>query len=202
MNNVFAICGDSGSGKTTLSKYIISKMKNIMIFDCDRYHKWERGNWNWKYYTHLNPYANHINQMILDVEDLKNNKAISQIEYDHHTGKFTDKVLIEPCKNIIICGLHSFYIKANVKIFIDIEKNLKYLWKINRDFKERKYSIDDIIKNIKKREIEYNNYIYPQINQADIIISYYWDNELKTKINIINHNNDELERIICELQTN
>ena len=57
-----AICGDSGAGKTTLS-YIIQDIlpfDNSLLFETDRYHKWERGSENYKKYTHLHPEANHL----------------------------------------------------------------------------------------------------------------------------------------------
>ena len=186
MNNIIAICGDSGSGKTTLAKELSLKIKNSMIFECDRYHKWERNNWNWKYYTHLNPSANNIDIMIEDLEKLKNNESISQIKYDHSSGNFTENQIITPCKNIFVCGLHSFYIKSDINIYIDVEENLKYVWKINRDFKNRGYTIEEILKNIERRKSEYNNYVYPEINKSDILISYSWEKKLKKNIKIIN----------------
>jgi phosphoribulokinase len=174
MNNVIAICGDSGSGKTTLAFKLLSHLEESMVLECDRYHKWERNDYHWKYYTPLHPLANHLELMISDVEQLRVGKEIFQRDYDHALGTFTEGQTIEPEKTIIVSGLHSLCIAADVKIFIDTEKNLKYLWKLERDFKHRGYQIDDIMAKIKSREVEFQNHILPQKKMANIVITYSW----------------------------
>ena len=90
--NIIAINGDSGSGKTTLSKILnLLFEKEACILETDRYHKWERGNENYQKYTHLNPYANHLERMIEDVFQYKIGQDIFQVDYDHSMGNFTQK---------------------------------------------------------------------------------------------------------------
>jgi len=84
--NVFALCGDSGSGKTTLANILKKYFDNAFAMECDRYHRWERGDEKWKAYTHLNPEANFITKMNKDIFDLKIGKEIYQVNYDHSTG--------------------------------------------------------------------------------------------------------------------
>ena len=50
-----------------------------------------------------------------------------------------------------------------------------------RDFKERGYDVDDIIKKVKDRQIEFNNHIL-QKYKSDIIVKYYWDKQIKNKL--------------------
>ena len=154
--NVFAICGDSGSGKSTLSTLLKNIFSNSFTLECDRYHKWERSNKKWEEVTHLNPDANYISKMNEDIFNLKIGRNIFQVDYDHHTGKFTEKQLINPSDNLIVCGLHSLYgdndSVYNLKIYMDTDNNLKKKWKINRDVKERGYSIEKVLDSIKKRE--------------------------------------------------
>ena len=174
--NTVAITGDSGSGKTTISKIINNLFANSFVLECDRYHKWERNDDNWKSYTHLNPDANYITKMCNDVFDLKLGKKVYQIDYDHTSGKFTDKNTIDPCENIIVCGLHCLYMPEhviNLKIYMDTDDNLRFPWKIERDVVKRGYSIDKIYKQIKERENDFYKYIYPQKEKADIIIRFY-----------------------------
>ena len=152
MCNVFAICGDSGSGKTTIGELLKNYFSNSFMLECDRYHKWERGDDNWKSVTHLNPDANYISKMNEDIFDLKIGKSIYQVDYDHHTGRFTEKEKIETSDNIIICGLHSLYSENeklyDLKIFMDTDDNLKYKWKIKRDMSKRGYTFEKIMKQI------------------------------------------------------
>jgi uridine kinase len=176
--NTIAITGDSGSGKTTLSNILKKLFDNSFVLECDRYHKWERGNANWSKMTHLNPEANYITKMNNDVFDLKIGNSIYQIDYDHDTGKFTDKQHIESKDNVIICGLHSLYLKDNIvnlKIYMDVDENIRIPWKIKRDIEKRGYSLDKILKQIEDRKEDFNKYIFPQKEKADIIICFYTD---------------------------
>jgi uridine kinase len=181
--NIFAICGDSGSGKSTLSKYLKDSYIDSFTLECDRYHKWERGDENWSNYTHLNPNANFIQKMKEDVFNLKVGKEIYQVDYDHSTGKFTEKQQIDPSNNLIVCGLHTIYDENinslyDVKIFMDPQKELKYKWKIIRDVKERGYDIKKVLESIKKRESDYKNFILPQKENADIVVNFFSKNKI------------------------
>ena len=178
--NVIAISGDSGSGKSTLLKYLFKLFGkgNTLTIETDRYHKWERGNVNYNTYTHLNPYANHLEMMSNDVFNLKIGNEIYQIDYDHSTGKFTEKKKLEPNKNIILCGLHTLYNNKlntiiDIKMFMDTDINLLIKWKIKRDVVERKHSIEYILNQVEKRKKDYYSYILNQKDNADIIIQFY-----------------------------
>jgi uridine kinase len=203
--NVIAIAGDSGSGKSTLLKVLtpLFNKDSILTLETDRYHKWERGNENYQTYTHLNPYANHLEKMYEDVYDLKIGNEIYQVDYDHGTGKFTQKEKIESKNNIIICGLHTMYenkIKdiIDIKIFLDTDRELIKKWKIQRDVNERGYSMEKVLKQIEFREKDYEEYISKQKENADIIINFY-EIEDKLECNLIIQNNIIINKILKEL---
>jgi uridine kinase len=188
--NTIAITGDSGSGKTTITKILKNIFQNSFILECDRYHKWERNDDNWKNYTHLNPEANYITKMQNDVFDLKIGKNIYQINYDHKSGKFTDKELIESKENIIVCGLHSLYLPDNIlnlKIYMDTDDNIRIPWKIKRDIVKRGYTIEKIYKQILDRKDDYEKFIKIQKDQSDIIICLYTDTIFNINNFDINH---------------
>ena len=179
--NVFAICGDSGSGKSTLGNLLKKYFKSSFLLECDRYHKWERGDDNWKNLTHLNPDANYIAKMSNDIFDIKIGKTVYQVDYDHKTGKFTEKEEIGNTNNLIVCGLHSLYNDNksiyNLRIFIDTDEKLKTKWKINRDVKERGHSLENVLEQINKRKKDYLSFILPQRENSDIIINLYENEE-------------------------
>jgi uridine kinase len=206
--NLIAISGDSGSGKTTLSKKIL-KMFNeekVLRFETDRYHKWERGDNNYTNYTHLNPYANKLELMTDDVYNLKIGDNIYQVDYDHNTGKFTQKEKIESKDNIIICGLHTLYLEElnkiiDIKIFIDTERELIKEWKLGRDKNERKHTEEHIIKQMESRKEDYYKYISTQKENADLIVNFYKDNDEKLKCNLVINNRrifDSLHKYIIK----
>jgi uridine kinase len=195
--NIIAICGDSSAGKTTLSKIIeeILPQSDRLILETDRYHKWERGDENYKSITHLNPYANHLEKMSEDVYKLKIGENIYSVDYDHNIGKFTPVEKIEATTNIILCGLHTLYLDElkpllDLKIFLDTDRNLSTIWKIKRDLAKRGTSINKLINNMQTREPDYYKYIDTQKQNAEIIIKYFQDNEIDLKTIIENSNFD------------
>lgn len=203
--NVIAIAGDSGSGKSTLLKVLTPLFgeNNILTLETDRYHKWERGNENYQTYTHLNPYANHLEKMYEDVYDLKIGNEIYQVDYDHSSGRFTQKEKIESKNNVIICGLHTMYenkIKdiLDIKIYLDTDRELIKKWKIERDVKERGYSMEKVLKQIEFREKDYEIYISKQKKNADIIINFYEINK-NLECNLIINNHTIINKILKEL---
>jgi uridine kinase len=186
--NIIAIAGDSGSGKTTLLNHLTTLFpNNYLLLETDRYHKWERGNTNYLEFSHLNPKANNLDKMNMDVFNLKIGHEIYAVDYDHSTGKFTQEEKIESKNNIILCGLHTLYNNMNnifnLKIFMDTDRELIKKWKINRDVIERGYNLDKVLKQIEFREKDYEEYIKNQKENADIIIKYYeFSNTLRCEL--------------------
>ena len=202
--NIIAISGDSGSGKTTLSKILnLLFEKEACILETDRYHKWERGDDNYKQYTHLNPYANHLERMSEDVFQYKIGEDVYQVDYNHLNGKFTQKQKITNKKNLVLCGLHTLYQAnmnqlLNLKIYLDTDRELIKKWKIQRDVTERGYSLEKVLKQINNRENDYNKYIIQQKENADIIIQFYEFNK-NIECNLIIQNENVSNKLIKNL---
>jgi uridine kinase len=204
--NIIAIAGDSGSGKSTLLKILtpLFHMDHVLSMETDRYHKWERNDINYQTYTHLHPYANHLEKMYEDIYNLKIGNEIYQVDYDHSNGKFTQKEKITSKKNIFVCGLHTMYDNKihnilDIKIYMDTDRELLKKWKINRDTKERKYNSEKVIQQMKDREKDYFDYIIKQKENADIIIRFYEECGIKTeelKCNVVIQNNRIIHKIV------
>ena len=176
-NLVIAVAGNSGSGKTTFCKFLSRSIKEkSVILECDRYHKWERGDKKWEKFTHLNPVANNLHQMSKDVKSLTRGNTIYQINYDHSNGKFTDKEKIESQDFVIVCGLPSFFHEKEepyfLKIFMDTAEELQVPWKMNRDKKKRGYTYIQVMEEIKRRKKDYDEHVFPQKAMADLSIKF------------------------------
>lgn len=179
---VIGICGDSGTGKSTLQELFsgMFKTNNILCIEGDGDHKWERGNENWKDYTHLDPKANYLYRQAMDIIKLKNGQDVKRVNYDHSTGKFTNSETIHTKKFIIFSGLHTLYLPQlreviDLKIYMEAEEDLRLLWKMNRDSSLRGHSEEEIIQQIRLRYEDAAKFIVPQRDYADIIIHYFID---------------------------
>ena len=174
-----SICGDSGSGKSTVSALLqeILPFDNTLLFETDRYHKWERGSQNYQAHTHLSPEANHLEKMADDAYKLCLGQTVVAVDYDHTTGKFTAPESIEPKPYMVLCGLHTLYKEhlrsiMDLTIYIDTDEGLKRFWKITRDTEHRGKTVEQVLASIEARTPDYCTYILPQREHADIIICY------------------------------
>ena len=177
---VIGISGDSGSGKSTLVgifKNLFGENK-ILALECDGDHKWTRSDENWKTYTHLNPIANYLYRQAGDIEQLKSGKSVLRTEYNHETGAFDEPRKVFPKPYILVTGLHAFYLPQlraleELRIYMDIDENLRRFWKIQRDVKRRGHTLADVMAQIEERMEDFHKYIEPQKKHADLLIRYF-----------------------------
>lgn len=174
------IAGDSGSGKSTLIDVVERCLgrHDLLYIEGDGDHRWERGEKQWKEFTHLNPKANYLYRQATDLKQLRVGNPVKRVEYNHDTGKFTDAKKIKPKRYVILCGLHSLYLPQarkylDLKIYMDVDETLRKFWKIQRDIAHRGYSKEKILEQIEERIPDAEKYIYPQRKYADMSIQYY-----------------------------
>ena len=171
------IAGDSASGKTTFARGIVRLFgeKNVLSISLDNYHKYDREQRKKLGLTPLHPKANDFERIFRDVKALKEGKKILMPIYDHSTGKFREAVEVMPRKIVIVEGLHPFYRKKiaelfDFKIFIDPEAEVRKEWKIKRDVNERGYSLEEVLREMELRKIDYRKYVEPQKRRAEVIV--------------------------------
>tara|TARA_B100000963_G_C22613771_1_gene666240 strand:- start:1286 stop:2473 length:1188 start_codon:yes stop_codon:yes gene_type:complete len=184
---VIGIAGDSGSGKDTLSHAISGVFGNhsITTISGDDYHIWDRHKPMWQVMTHLNPMANNLEAFNRDLLKLTDRKSINARTYNHETGKMSKHIKVASNDFIIASGLHALYLPQlrslyNLKIFLDIDEDLRRSFKIERDVKERGHDLDKVIKSIESRRDDFKKFIYPQKKYAYLILSLQPINLLET----------------------
>jgi uridine kinase len=177
--NTIAISGDSASGKSHLLKLLseIFPYDQRILLETDRYHKYDRYDKEWNSITHLHPNANNLEKMADDLYCLKLGDDVFSVDYDHCTGRFTEPELIHSKPFLLLCGLHTMYSDkirdlTDLKIFMDTPKELKTYWKILRDVSERNHSIEHVLSSIKKRDPDFQTFILPQKEFANLIIRF------------------------------
>jgi phosphoribulokinase len=181
------IAGDSASGKTTFAQGIVRLFgeKNVKTLSLDNYHLYNREERRRLNLTPLNPAANDFVKIQEDIEKLKNGEDIIMPVYSHETGDFESPVVFKPGKIVIVEGLHPFYKKTisdlfDLRVFIDPEYDVRREWKIKRDVEKRGYRIEDVIKEMELRKVDYKKYIEKQKRRAEIIVKIRKDRKVES----------------------
>ena len=96
--------------------------------------------------------------------------------YDHITGRFTKPRRIKFNDVIIVSGLHALLLPAlreryDVRVFLDMDEELRRHYKIRRDVGERGHSVESIERSIERRLPDAVRFINPQRAQADVVFS-------------------------------
>lgn len=214
---VIGIGGDSGAGKSTLMTDIKCLLgSNVTELEGDGDHKWERGDVHWQRFTHLDPKANYIHRQADQLRSLKVGKSIVRMEYDHSTGKFNKSEPIVPHDFIVLSGLHPFYLPKmrkiiDFKIYLDPDPQLRVHWKILRDLDKRGYTKEKVLEQLNKRTLDVTKYIAPQKAFADMVISYFVQDDfdvgdvnaqINVKLKVILDSSIKLENFVHEFASN
>lgn len=176
---VVGIGGDSGSGKNTLAQQLVKLFGagRTVSIEGDDAHKWERGDENWKQYTHLDPKSNRLHGELMQALGLKEGQTIKRSSYNHDTGRFTSANALQAQQNVIYVGLHPFYLSKmrqlfDIKIYLEPDEALRRHWKILRDVQQRGKTKDEVLKQIEQRAADAEKYIRPQRQFADIVFAF------------------------------
>ena len=160
---IIGIAGGSGSGKTFLTKKILRSFKTkCVVIHQDSYYKdlshlgmKERISNNFDH-----PNSIDIKLLIKDVKTLINGKSILQPIYDfsNHTRK-QKYLTITPNPIIIVEGVLIFHFEElanlfSLKIFLDVDPDIRFIRRLKRDVKERRRQVKDICK-------QYLNFVKP-----------------------------------------
>ena len=174
---IIGVGGDSGSGKTTMTEAIKKIIGEDLVssFSMDDYHRYNREERKRRRITPLHPKANKLKLLAEHLSLLKKGKKIMKPVYNHKNGEFDSTVEFKPSPVIIVEGLLPFYIEElrkmiDFKVFVDPAREVKWRWKIRRDVKKRGYKEKEVIKEIRKREPDYKQYIDFQKIYAEMVI--------------------------------
>ena len=175
---VIGIGGDSGSGKDTLANAIkgLFGEHSTTLLSGDNYHLWDRKRPIWKALTHLNPMANNLEQLTKDLRHLIDGRSIHAKHYCHEKGKMSRPVKTKSNDIIISSGLHALYLASlrkcyHLKIFLDTDEELRTWFKTQRDVHKRDQTKENVLSSLEKRKPDYQKFIHPQIQYADLIFS-------------------------------
>ena len=174
---IIGVAGDSGCGKSTFLRRLTDLFgEEFMTVIClDDYHSLDRQGRKKAGVTALNPKANNFDLMYEQIKAIKEGKAIDKPIYNHETGELDPPEKIEPNKVVVIEGLHPLFDERvrsliDFGVYLDISDEVKIQWKIKRDMEERGHTYEDVLASIKSRKPDFNAYIEPQREFADVVI--------------------------------
>lgn len=173
---MLAIAGDSAAGKTTLTKGLVEALgeERCSAICVDDYHAFDREERRSLPFTPLHPDCNYLDIMEQHLQLLALGRPILKPVYDHATGTFTRPAYVEPREFVIVEGLHPLSTKLaracfDVSVFLDPPEEIRHQWKIERDCAKRRYTPDQVVSDLVRREPESAAYIRPQRKFADIV---------------------------------
>ena len=174
---LIAVAGDSGCGKSTFLRRLedLFGAEFMTVICLDDYHSLDRKGRKKAGVTALNPKANNFDLMYEQVKALKDGQAIDKPIYNHETGELDPPERIESNRVVVIEGLHPLYDErvrslVDFGVYLDIDDEVKINWKIQRDMEERGHSYEDVLASINARRPDFNAYIEPQKEHADVVI--------------------------------
>lgn len=186
---VLGVTGDSGSGKDTLADSVTDLLgyHSTIKLSGDDYHFWDRKKPMWQVTTHLNPYSNDLSNYSKDLISLIEGEEITKREYNHSNGILSKPSVLKSKEFIISSGLHSLYSQTlrdccNLKVYLDMDENLRKYLKIYRDTIVRGHDIKNTIESLEKRKIDSKKYIETQKKYADLIFSLSYTDKLDKNI--------------------
>merc|ERR1712196_496990 len=133
----------------------------------DDYHCLDRFGRKEKNVTALAPEAQNFDPMYEQVKALKAGQSVEKPIYNHVSGLLDPPEKIESPEILIIEGLHPFFDKRvqellDFKIYLDISDEVKFAWKIQRDMKERGWTLEQVKDSIEGRKADFAAYVDPR----------------------------------------
>ncbi|MFH7028811.1 MAG: phosphoribulokinase [Heteroscytonema crispum UTEX LB 1556] len=177
---ILGIVGDSAAGKTTLTKGIAQVLgpENVTLICTDDYHRYDRTQRAEIGITALHPDCNYLDIMQQHLSLLRTGQPILKPNYSHKTGTFEAPVYIKPAKFVIIEGLLGYSTRSardcyDVKVYLAPPESLRAKWKVKRDTQKRGYTEEQVLAELEKREPDSEQFIRPQRQWSDIVVSFY-----------------------------
>ncbi len=178
------IAGGSGSGKTTFAKKILQRIPHasggtVALLHQDSYylpspqaHLRVHGEPNFDH-----PDAFDWKLLKEHLTKLKNGEQIQSPIYDYLTNRRTSKVeVVGPCKSLLMEGIFTLWDPDirnlfDLKIYLNVEADIRFIRRLHRDVRERGRSLDGIIRQYYDTvRPMHHEFLEPTRQYADIVV--------------------------------
>jgi uridine kinase len=179
---IISITGRSGSGKSTAINNLIKIIghDNICYLHQDSYYK-DQSHLQYEKRSKLNfddPHTIDIDLYTLHLLTLAKGFSIEKPVYNYKTHTRSHKIETIYSKKIILTeGIHVHFTEqlrdlADIKVFVDVSKDICFIRRLLRDTLERNRTIESIINQyLETVRPTQEKFISPLIKYADFIIS-------------------------------
>ena len=175
------IAGGSGSGKTTFAKKIIQRVNDpsVVLLHQDSYylpspppHLKIHGEPNFDH-----PDAFDWPLLREHLRHLKSGGQIATPVYDFHQSRRSkETVLVGPSRTILVEGIYALWDAEvrdlfDVKLFLQVEADIRFIRRLHRDVRERGRTLDGIIRQYYDTvRPMHHEYLEPTRSYADLIV--------------------------------
>ena len=179
MSFIVLIEGGSSSGKSIISETLCQMLRkefSVLIINQDNYYK-DISSLSKKKISHYNfdsPDAIDTKAFVHDVVKLSNGESIEERKYNFvthrnlYTGKFLEPVDILLCEGLFVFDSE---IQSDLKVFIEVDDDIRFIRRLQRDEKERKITpnktITQYLNTVKPM---YEKFIKPAMQKADMVL--------------------------------
>jgi len=180
-NIIIGIAGGSGSGKTSVAKALVKDMhlSGTVIIEQDWYYKdlahlpqEERMKWNFDH-----PDSVEFDLLIKDLNAMVRGETVDVPQYNYVThSRAKETLTIAPQKVIIVEGIMVLYEAKlrellNIKLFVDTDKDIRFIRRLKRDIYKRGRAIDNVIDQYMQTvRPMHETFVEPSKRFADVII--------------------------------
>ena len=188
------IAGGSGSGKTFLANKILDTFKDkVLIIQQDSYYKDLSGlefkrraleNFDHPDSIDIELLKTHINKLLIGEPIDRPTYSFSKHIRKDHTKTLTPKPIII-VEGILILSFKELLNLFSLKIFINIDSDIRFIRRLKRDIKQRNRSPLDVCRQyLSSVRPMHKKFVIPSKSNSDIIVKN--ENDHKSIINIIN----------------
>lgn len=182
MDTLFiGIAGGSASGKTTLVRLLKERCHTgITVISHDSYYKAHNG-LTLEERSKLNydePDAFENSLLIDHLNELRRGNSVEVPVYDYSLhNRSNDSYTVHPCPVIIVEGILLFASEElcnmlDVKIFVDVDPDIRLIRRILRDVKERGRSLDSVIDQyVSTVKPMHEKYVEPSKKMAQLVVT-------------------------------
>ena len=182
---ILAVCGGSGSGKSTIVRYLLYTIgeDKASVLSMDHYYR-DLSHLDPKQRNQINfdcPTSMDLEELHSHLIELKNGNPVDRPNYCFKTHtRLNETVSFQSKRYLLLDGILSIhdpniYQLCDHSIYVDVDADLRFIRRLQRDMRERGRSVDSIaaqyLESVRSMFIQY---VEPQKARANYIVD--WNN--------------------------